>query len=302
MNAEGYLEEAVEALQDVKGRRYDVLDVRRPESLDEAAELGQVINKITPIVANTIEFRVAEHLNDTMDLPPGVHWERQDPEFPDVVLKGLGGSQPGVEIKAWYPLSTEMTGRFRETQRHLMDDLTKIAVLAWVPEGIIYGQPKIIDVFVDDALNVAQSRDSKYHDPPDYLVLEPFDTSDRTSNLQQSNVWGHRLQENDPDRINEARELATELNLLNTEYESSYDYHKRLQRLYSEFDYRQETNFAKLARLKHAPLDAFDDKVMNTSYKGRTITQWRSAIKSEKENALEELLYDEVKQENLDGY
>ncbi|WP_276279294.1 hypothetical protein [Halorussus caseinilyticus] len=303
MDPHDYLDAAAESLKEVKGETYDVLDVGKPETTDEAVELSQVINKITPIVANTIEFRIAEYLNENMDLPDGARWERQDPEFPDVVLKGIDGGEPGIEIKAWYPLSTEMTGRFRETQRHLQDGLTKIAILAWLPEWVIYGEPQIVDVFVDDALEVAQSRDDKYHDPPQYLVMEPQDTSNRTRNLQQSNVRGHRFQEDDEERIEEAEQLTEDLALKTDEYDSSFEYHRKLGRLYSEFEYRQESNFAKLARLKHTPLDDFDDKVMNSLFAGRTIVDWRSAIRQEDENATQDLLDGNLgQQKQMDSY
>jgi len=303
MEPRDYLEQAVDSLQNVKGEIYEVLDVGKPETVDEAVELSQVINKITPIVANTIEFRIAEYLNANMDLPDGARWERQDPEFPDVVLKGLSGGTPGIEIKAWYPLSTEMTGRFRETQRHLQDGLTKIAILAWLPEWVIYGEPQIVDIFVDDASGVAHSRDTKYHDPPQYLVLEPQDTSDRTRNLQQSNVRGHRLQDDDDERVREAEQLTEDLELDTGGYDSSFEYHRKLGRLYSEFEYRQESNFAKLARLKHTPLDNFDDNVMNSLFAGRSIEEWRSAVGREDEDAIRELLERNLgEQKQMDSY
>ena len=34
-----------------------------------------------------------------------------------------------------------------------------------------------------------------YHKPPDYLVFEPEDTSERTANLQQTNTNGYKLQQ-----------------------------------------------------------------------------------------------------------
>ncbi|BAY02186.1 hypothetical protein ACOWPH_21065 [Anabaena sp. PCC 7938] len=67
-------------------------------------------------------------------------------------------------------------------------------MLAWLPEKIIYGKPRILDVCVISGLSVALARDTHYHNLPDYLVLEPEDTTQRTSNLQQTNTSGYKFQ------------------------------------------------------------------------------------------------------------
>jgi len=77
---------------------------------------------------------------------------------------------PGIEIKTWFPLATEITARFRESQSNLTANNIKLALVCWLPEFILFGQPKIIGVWTDDALSVAKSRDAHYHSPPDYLV------------------------------------------------------------------------------------------------------------------------------------
>ena len=41
---------------------------------------------------------------------------------------------------------------------------------------------------------MAKARDDHYHNPPDYLVLEPEDTKARTRNLQQTNTNGYKFQ------------------------------------------------------------------------------------------------------------
>jgi hypothetical protein len=302
MDPSDYLDAAVAAIKDLPGREYDILELRKPDSVEVAVEVAQTINKISPIVGNTIEFGVAEYLNKQMDLPDGVYWRRQDPEFPDVILDGLSNATPGIEIKAWYPLSTEMTGRFRESQRHMQDGLTRLAVLAWLPEFVIYGEPTVIDVFVDDALKVAQSRDDKYHEPPDYLVIEPEDTSNRTRNLQQSNVRGHKIQENDPEVIQEAEQMVADLSLDANSYDPSFDYHRRLKRLYSAFSYRQESNFAKLSRLGYGPLDRFEKNTMDMIYKGRSVKDWRSKTKDGDRDAVQELLNQSFTQESLGDF
>ncbi len=40
--------------------------------------------------------------------------------------------------------------------------------------------------------SIAEARDQHYHKPPDYLVVEPEDTSRRTKNLRQTNTNGYK--------------------------------------------------------------------------------------------------------------
>ena len=68
-------------------------------------------------------------------------------------------------------------------------------MLAWLPEYILYGKPKVIDILTTSGASVAAARDTHYHNPPNYVVLEPEDTTGRTSNLQQTNTNGYKFQE-----------------------------------------------------------------------------------------------------------
>jgi len=40
----------------------------------------------------------------------------------------------GMEIKAWFPLATEITARFYNSQAFLQDYNTKVVVICWLPE------------------------------------------------------------------------------------------------------------------------------------------------------------------------
>jgi hypothetical protein len=42
----------------------------------------------------------------------------------------------------------------------------------WLPEHLVYGRPYILDVVVVSGTSVAKARDDRYHNPPDYLVVE----------------------------------------------------------------------------------------------------------------------------------
>jgi hypothetical protein len=99
-----------------------------------------------------------------------------------------------IEIKTWFPLATEITARFKDSIKFFNEEQTNVALVAWLPEYIIYGKPRLIGVWVGSAKSLAEARDNHYHNPPDYLVFEPEDTSSRTSNLQQTNNNGYKFQ------------------------------------------------------------------------------------------------------------
>ncbi|MBM4607289.1 hypothetical protein GS575_33200 [Rhodococcus hoagii] len=133
--------------------------------------------------------------------PDGLSWHRQDPGFPDAILRheGHGETNTGFEIKAWYVLSTEITGRFKESLNLLAGKNVNVVIVAWCMSHLIFGKPKILGVLNVSGVELARSRDSHYHNPPDYLTIEPQDTTGRTANLQQSNVNGYKLQVADSD-------------------------------------------------------------------------------------------------------
>lgn len=107
----------------------------------------------------------------------------QDPDFPDAALfEAESPVGAGFEVKAWFPMATEITGRFRESQNLLAGKDIRVALIAWMLSDVIFGTPEIVGVSVVDARSIARSRDRHYHDPPDYVCEEPQDTSARTRN------------------------------------------------------------------------------------------------------------------------
>ena len=135
--------------------------------------LAKVISKLSPLLGNMIEFNTVEVLNAVEDFHQFGKWVRQDPDFPDTVLLGTISPTPGFEIKAWFPMATEITARFKDSQNHFINDNTYVAMLAWLPERVIFGKPKIIGVCIASGKSVSEARDTHYHDPPDYLVSNP---------------------------------------------------------------------------------------------------------------------------------
>lgn len=163
-------------------------------SPNAAVHLAKVISKLSPLLGNLIEFNTVELLNARDEFRAYGRWVRQDPGFPDTIFQGSIQPTPGFEIKAWCPLATEITARFKDSQNHFVAGNIFVALLAWMPEYVIYGKLRILAVCVIEGGSVAHARDTHYHNPPDYLVIEPEDTSARTRNLQQTNTSGYKWQ------------------------------------------------------------------------------------------------------------
>ncbi|MDR2195249.1 MAG: hypothetical protein LBE50_01425, partial [Gallionellaceae bacterium] len=204
-------------------------------------------------------------------------WQRQDPGFPDTIFSGSVKPTPGFEIKAWFPLATEMTARFKDSQKHFAHDQTHVAILAWLPEFLIFGKPKIIDIAVVSGGSVAKARDDHYYNPPDYLVLEPEDTADRTNNLQQTNTNGYKFQ-GTPEQFSEAQALVSSWGAIGLKYAPNSSCQTMLRQLVARFPYRLDTNFAKMDRIAHSEIEAFKNKVYETKFHGMTVGAWNRLL------------------------
>jgi len=186
---------------------------------------------------------------------------------------------------AKFPLATEITARFKDSQNHFMEDQTHVCMLAWLPEKLIYGKPRILDVCVVSGLSVALARDNHYHNPPDYLVLEPEDTTARTRNLQQTNTNGYKWQ-GTADQFVEAKRLVTGWGADECNYKPTPDYQLRLRELLANYPYRLDTNFAKMDRIFHQDIEDFKTCVLRTSYNGMTIQEWARLLSRGNERSI----------------
>jgi hypothetical protein len=269
---------ATEHLKELSGHIFDLLTVSKPVTPDAAVNLSKVVSKLSPLLGNLIEFNTVEFLNDKDDFKGIGEWRRQDPGFPDTVFDGITPT-PGFEIKAWFPLATEITARFKDSQSHFADDNTYVCMLAWLPEHIIYGKPYILDVVVVSGASVAKARDDHYHSPPDYLVLEPENTTARTRNLQQTNTNGYKLQEANRDALAAAGKMIASWGIDGRSYKPAADYQARLRELMGILPYRLDTNYAKMDRIVHAELEAFKTRVMNTEVHGMTVSDWNRLLR-----------------------
>lgn len=278
-NTKQVLESATVHLNDLTGHIFDLLTISKPISRDAALNLSKVISKLSPLLGNLIEFNTVEFLNDQDEFKTFGQWKRQDPGFPDTIFEGPIIPIPGFEIKAWFPLATEITARFKDSQNHFLQDQTYICMLAWLPEKLIFGKPQIIDVCVISGKSVAESRDNHYHNPPDYLVLEPEDTTARTRNLQQTNTNGYKWQGTDQ-QFEEAQQLVASWGPNGRMYQPTPEYQHKLRQLIYRYPYRLDTNFAKMDRIVHRGIEDFKTRVLGTHFNGMTIRNWAHLLSS----------------------
>ncbi|MGH2413701.1 MAG: hypothetical protein ACRDEA_08425 [Microcystaceae cyanobacterium] len=127
MNTQDVIRLASQYLGSLSDHIFDLVDVSKPATLDSAVNLAKVISKLSPLLGNLIEFNTVEFLNQKDEFSAFGKWHRQDPGFPDTVFKGLVQPTPGLEIKAWFPLATEITARFKDSQNRFQFDQTYVA-------------------------------------------------------------------------------------------------------------------------------------------------------------------------------
>jgi hypothetical protein len=267
------LETAGRVIEGLNGQSLDVLTIAKPPDLEYARHLSRVVSKLSPLLGNMIEFSIVSTLNKHDWTAYNGLWERQDPGFPDTIFNWEKDIKPGIEVKTWFPLATEVTARFKDSQSHFKHNQTNVAIVAWLPEYIIFGKPRIIGVFIDSAMSFAVARDTHYHNPPDYLVFEPEDTSQRTRNLQQTNVNGYKFQ-GTQDEFEKARKEVVKWGESAIQYSDSPEYQRRVKELAGKYNYRPDTNFAKIDRIEHDGLEAFKTRIEKMPLFGSTINDW----------------------------
>lgn len=296
------LASASEHLQKLPGHIFDVLTIAKPVSPAAAVNLSKVISKLSPLVGNLIEFNTVKLLNDQQEYHKLGTWYRQDPGFPDAIfISSEVIPAPGFEIKAWFPLATEITARFKDSQNRFTQDQTYICILAWLPDQLIFGRPKIIDVCIVSGQSVAKARDDHYHKPPDYFVLEPEDTTLRTQNLQQTNTNGYKWQDS-PEKFEDAKSFVESWGKDGKIYKPSQDYQEIVRQLMNKYQYRLDTNFAKIDRICHPDIEKFKNKVLNSRMYGRKISEWVHILYDTPDAHISKTLSDcfGIKEENVE--
>jgi hypothetical protein len=263
----------------LEGHVFDVLTVSKPVTVGAAVNLAKVISKLSPLLGNVIEINTVEVLNAEREFRPFGQWLRQDPVFPDTIFQGSISPVPGLEIKAWFPMATEITARFRDSQKHFVHDNTCVVMLAWLPEHVIYGKPKIIGVCITSGKSMAAARDLHYHKPPGYLVLEPEDTKRRTRNLQQTNTNGYKFQGTE-EQLVQAAAVVQSWGHDGKNYKPTREYQSKLRMLSSRYPYRLDTNYAKIDRIQHPDIEAFKKAIGRKQFLGLSVNQWARVLAS----------------------
>ena len=87
MNTQDVIRLASQYLDNLSGHTFDVLDVSKPVTVNAAVNLSKVISKLSPLVGNLIEFNTVEFLNQQNEFAEFGTWQRQDPGFPDTILR-----------------------------------------------------------------------------------------------------------------------------------------------------------------------------------------------------------------------
>lgn len=289
MDSQSILAQAKQELTALDQHLIDVVDIKRPPNIEYAKQLAKVISKLSPLLGNMIEFSTVDLLNEH-DWENYGSWIRQDPGFPDALFQSETIlPNPGIEIKAWFPLATEITARFKDSVTMFSKNNIDVALIAWLPEHVIWGKPQIIDVLVVGGKGVAEARDRHYHRPPDYLVFEPEDTTQRTANLQQTNTNGYKLQ-SDKCSLEDAQRVVETWGEDGKTYSPLPEYQQLLRTLYGQFVYRLDTNYAKIDRIEHEEIETFKTRVLNTVFNGKTIRQWSTILASNNMEVLEAAL------------
>lgn len=266
------------AIKQLEADCIDVVEIKKPDSVGYAVSLAKVVSKLSPLIGNMIEFTTVELLNACEWNGRG-KWVRQDPGFPDATFKSdFVRPNPGIEIKAWFPFATEITARFKESETlFAQNPYIDVALVAWVPEHIIWGKPYVLGTLVVSGESVALSRDVHYHKPPSYLVMEPEDTRGRTVNLQQTNTNGFKFQEDKSD-IKDAEKYVKSLGVQFLRYSPAKEYQEQLKRLQSRYTYRLDTNYAKIDRIGHEAIEKFKGDILNMELHGKKICEWAKIL------------------------
>lgn len=277
MNYQTILRQASNELRHIKGESFDIVDIKRPSSIEYAVQLSKVISKLSPLIGNMIEFSTVDLLN-RLEWNGKGEWKRQDPGFPDALfLSDTILPNPGIEIKAWFPFATEITARFKDSVTLFSPNHINMALIAWLPEFVIFGKPKIIDVLIVSGKSVAEARDRHYHKPPKYIVVEPEDTTNRTGNLQQTNTNGYKFQEERGDLM-EAQRIVDSWGEGLLAYSPKKEYQDLIKSLQAQFTYRLDTNYAKIDRIEHADIERFKQSVEQSVFQEKTIKEWRQLL------------------------
>ena len=277
-------------LQGLSGHVFDVLTLSKPVSLEAAVNLSKVISKLSPLLGNLIEFNTVEFLNDQPEYQGLGEWRRQDPGFPDTIFVGPTVTPPpGFEIKAWFPLATEITARFKDSQKHFREDQTNVCMLAWLPDRLIFGKPKSL-TFASSRVDPSRRREIITITTRPITLFLNQKTQRRgreTSSRRTRTAISGRA------RQNSSRKPENWLGhgaLKAEKYKPTPKHQVLLRQLLSKFPYRLDTNFAKMDRIVHPGIEDFKERVRGTVIHGMSVAQWSRLLSRRSDEAIRHAL------------
>lgn len=95
----------------MRGHTMDVMEIFGPDEIEYAIHLARTVSKLSPLIGNTLEYRLVSLLNKQTSTTLG-KWQRQDPGFPDAIYMGDMQPQPGIELgvfkMSWRPGDTRI--------------------------------------------------------------------------------------------------------------------------------------------------------------------------------------------------
>lgn len=237
-----------EALLALEGTVIEDLRLPLPGDLKDLA-------KAAALVSGVVEDRIPALLNSvrshTWDEDNALHayeFRRFTIGFPDILLVERANPENvlfQIEAKSWYILASDpLTARF-ETSPVVMAEGTIIAVVAWVLDGVVAGSPKLLRIHSDDALRLAEVRDSAWETIPpagSHRVVHPENAPGTPRNLVQTLARGEVLR--------------------------------------SSGWAKDADNYGKLERLYDPKIRAFRDTVWSLTAAGKSFKEWHAFAKS----------------------
>lgn len=243
---------ATNIVKRLKGHVIDIIQINQIpiHREDELQDLIIVLSKNSLLASTLLERATVALLNDLCSLE--FRWVRMEISFPDVQLMLRNGRQTpyDLELKVLYVLSEEPSARFWTSSSVLQPDCVSLVIARWGFTEDLFGKPCVDDVGIFDAYQVALARDRKIYDPPNTIIVEPFDSKSDPKNKQQHTITVGTLQ-NQKKTLERATQIVNKWRKKNNGYSGDHrDERKLVTRLLTEFSYKPNTNPGKINRLK----------------------------------------------------
>jgi hypothetical protein len=134
-----------------------------------------------------------------------------------------------------------ITARFL-TSQVVMTTGTLVVIVAWILDGVVSGSPKLLRIYTDDAMRLADVRDKAWTGIDDnHRVVHPVMSDEVPRSLMKTQVRAEQRK--------------------NDQWEAESD------------------NFGKIHRLYDEQITAFEDSVLDLRAAGKTLKEWHAFIK-----------------------